>query len=299
MTNYFHGAGRRGPYFEGWYLKHQGPQGDSLALIPALHIDGAGQRRASLQVITDREAWWLDYPAQSLRALRREFHVQLGQNRFTSGGIQLDIQREGLSLHGAVRYGPLTPLRSDIMGPFRFFSGMECAHGVLSMGHTLEGELVCNGRPLPLSGGLGYLETDRGRSFPSAYLWSQCMWREGGFSSLMLAIAAIPLPVGSFTGCICSILHSGREYRLATYLGARVERWSAAGALIRQGRYRLAVELLEERSQTLRAPAAGKMERTIRESLSAPLRYRFWRDGVLLLDRVDSRGSFEYADAGH
>ena len=25
---YYHGPGRRGAYFEGWYLKHQGPEGE-------------------------------------------------------------------------------------------------------------------------------------------------------------------------------------------------------------------------------------------------------------------------------
>ena len=77
MGTYDHGRGKRGPYFEGWYLK-----------------------------------------------------LQTG---------------EGLSLHGTVRYGHFTPLRSDTMGPFRFLPGMECAHGVLSMGHPLEGSVTLNG----------------------------------------------------------------------------------------------------------------------------------------------------------
>ena len=86
------------------------------------------------------------------------------------------------------------------------------------------------------------METDRGRSFPSAYLWTQCAWREARCSSLMLSIADIPLAGVSFTGCICAVLYNGREYRLATYRGARVERWSADGAQIRQGIYRLEAE---------------------------------------------------------
>lgn len=71
-----------------------------------------------------------------------------------------------------------TPLRSDIMGPFRFLPGMECSHGVISMGHSLEGKLDLNGKRIDFSGGTGYVETDRGRSFPSAYLWTQCTVRQ-------------------------------------------------------------------------------------------------------------------------
>ena len=55
------------------------------------------------------------------------------------------------------------------MGPFRFIAGMECSHGVISMMHSLEGTIEINGEIVDFSGGTGYIETDRGRSFPSAY----------------------------------------------------------------------------------------------------------------------------------
>lgn len=111
----------------------------------------------------------------------------------------------------------------------------------------------------------------------------------------MLSVADIPLGPLDFTGCICAVLYGGREYRLATYLGARAVRWSGGGALIAQGKYRLAVELLEERSRPLKAPVLGDMSRTIHESLSAVVRYRFWEGDRLLFDHTDSRSSFEYA----
>ena len=82
----------------------------------------------------------------------------------------LQIERDELSLHGTVRCGPFTPLRSDIMGPFRFLPTMECAHGILSMAHPLEDSVTLNGKTLDFSGGVGYIETDRGRSFPDCYL---------------------------------------------------------------------------------------------------------------------------------
>lgn len=113
----------------------------------------------------------------------------------------------GLRLRGAVGFGAFTRLVSDIMGPFRFLPGMECSHGVISMTHALEGALSINGRTLDFTGGTGYIETDRGRSFPRAYLWAQCAW--GGHSGFMLSAATIPLPLGGFTGCICALVHGG------------------------------------------------------------------------------------------
>ena len=183
------------------------------------------------------------------------------------------------------------------MGPFRFFAGMQCSHGVISMGHSLSGTLELNGEHLDFFDGIGYIETDRGRSFPTKYLWTQCLWDGPDQGSLMLAIATIPLPVGGFTGCICSVLYRGREYRLATYRGVKIEARSSSGAVIRQGRYRLEVELLSERRQPLRAPVEGRMERTIHESLCAEVRYRFWHGDSLLFQHTDSNASFEYSSA--
>ena len=165
------------------------------------------------------------------------------------------------------------------------------------MGHSLQGTLVLNGEQLDFSDGIGYIETDRGRSLPSIYLWTQCLWDGPERSSLMLATATIPLPMGGFTGCICSVFYCGREYRLATYRGAKIEEWSPSGAIIRQGKYRLETELLKERKHALRAPVEGRMERTIHESLCAEVRYRFWRGQDLLFQHTDSYASFEYSSA--
>ena len=293
---YYHGAERHGPYFEGWYLKYQTKDGNALALIPALHIDSSGQRTASLQVIADNETWWLEYPETDFSASESRFQICMDENIFNEEGVRLCVEREGLSLHGSLRHGLFVPLKSDIMGPFRFISEMECSYGVISMGHRLDGTLTINGETLDFSGGIGYVETDRGRSFPSTYLWTQCAWREPHRCSLMLSIATIPLATWSFTGCICAVLHHGREYRLATYRGVRIKHWSDRGALIRQGKYRLAVEVLEERGRPLRAPVAGSMGRIIHESLCATLRYRFWVGETLLFDHTDHCASFEYAD---
>ncbi len=295
IMGFFRSTNGAGPYFEGWYLKHQSPKGQTLALIPAFHIDDKGGRTASLQVISNDEVWWMECQDVQFQYSRQPFRVQVGQSSFSSQGSVLHIEQDGLSLHGKLHYGPFTVLRSDIMGPFRFFAGMQCSHGVISMGHSLEGTLELNGENLDFSNGIGYIETDRGRSFPRTYLWTQCIWDgpEGG--SLMLAAATVPLPVGGFTGCICSVFFRGQEYRLATYRGAKIEEWSSSGAIIRQGGYRLEAELLNERRQALRAPVEGRMERTIHESLCAEVRYRFWHRGDLLFQHTDRYASFEYA----
>ena len=292
LRKYYYGENRAGPYFEGWYFKCQTKEGRAIALIPALHIDAKNRRSVSLQVITDSGAWWLEYPNEAFSASPRRLWVQVGSNIFLDSEMRLEIEQPGISLRGKLDFGLFTPLKSDIMGPFRFLPNMECSHGVISMTHSLQGKLTLNGEVYDFTGGKGYIETDRGCAFPDAYLWAQCSWPHG---SLMLSIATIPYAGICFKGCICAVIHDGKEYRLATYRGVRVKHWANNGAAIQQGKYRLEVEVLEEQPQMLRAPVNGQMRRAISESLCAKLRCRFWVGDTLVFDQVNCNGSFEHS----
>ena len=293
MQKYYHGLGRKGPYFEGWYVRLQTKDGRALALIPAYHRDQEGQGSTSLQVITGDGTWCVDYPESVFRAKPERFFVRLGRNLFTDHGVSLSVETEGLTLAGNLQFGPLSPLHSDIMGPFRFLGEMECTHGVLSMCHSVTGTLCWNGCTVDFSGGLGYLETDRGRSFPQEYLWSQCAWLDGGQNGVMLAVAQIPLGKLNFTGCISAVQYQGRQYTLTTYQGAKILRWSAQGAILQQGDFRLEATLLQDHGHSLQAPDDGKMTRTVRESVDAMVQYRFWEGQSLIFCREALCAGFE------
>lgn len=288
---YYYADKKAGPYFEGWYLKCQTKAGKTLALIPAIHIDKAGTRNASIQVISEEQSWWLKYPGDSFSAATELFRVQIENNIFSAQGIELNIHADGINLEGRIIFSPFSHLKYPIMGPFQFVPNMQCAHGVISMRHTLKGELLLNDVRYDFSEGTGYIESDRGSSFPSAYLWAQDVWAEGSF---MLAIARIPFGKLSFTGCICAILINGREYRIATYLGAKVKQWSSHDTEIEQGRYRLELKVLNKRELPLKAPDEGKMVRTIQESVSSALRIRITQGKKVLVDRLTYCAGFEY-----
>lgn len=287
---YYHDKGGRGPYFEGWYLKHQGEEG-GFAVIPAYHRDRKGES-ASIQVLTRGESQMFTFPASTFRAWPDRFQVRVGDNWFSREGLHLELEKPGFSLRGDLQYGPFHSLESDIMGPFRHVPGLPCVHGVLSMEHQVDGVLSLNGEPWFFDRGTGYTETDRGRSFPRRYLWTQCVWQERQRGSLMLSIARM---APGFTGCIGEVFFAGKSWRLATYRGVRVERWSEAGASLRQGGLRLTVEVLEREGAALKAPASGSMDRVVRESLCARIRYTFWEGSRLVFDHEDGQASFEYA----
>lgn len=292
MKQYFHGGKKKAPYFEGWYFKCVGRNGEAIAMIPAYHVGQNGEKSASLQVITHERTWFLECPASVFSAEKKTLDIRAGENRFTESGITLNLEQADLSIRGHIAFGPFYKLRRDIMGPFRWMPGMECYHSVFSMGHTLMGKLEVNGEIWNFDGGRGYLEGDRGRAFPAAYLWTQCNWQG---SSLMLSVAQIPLGKFRFNGCICAVVHEGKEYRLATYDGGKVASWDPQGAVLRQGNARLQVQLLKPAALPLRAPCGGKMQRTVHESLCTTVRYRFWLGDTLIFDHVDDCAGFEQA----
>lgn len=263
-------------YFCGWYYKCQSPI-KTLAVIQAVH---GGCH--SIQLITDKGSW--NFPDYSQR------------NTFSPEGFTLDLRGDSISAVGAVRFDKLSPLRYDIMGPFRFVPFMECRHSVMSMRHYINGRICVNGEEYRFHNALGYIEGDRGRSFPKEYVWTHCFF-DGG--SLMLSAAEIPFAGLRFTGVICAILFHGKEYRIATYLGAKPEKIADSEIVVRQGGYVFSAALIEKQAHPLNAPVNGNMSRTIHESASCRAAYRFEKDGQVLFEFQSDMASFEFEYRGN
>lgn len=272
------------PYYEGWYMKQQ--RGDDvLAVIP-----GRAQDSAFVQVVTNRGSRFVSYPLE-------EFHhegnrMRVGSSLFTPHGMDLRICEPDFELTGVVRYRNLLPLRSDIMGPFAHLP-METKHTVFSMRHLVSGSVCLNGATMDMHDGVGYMEGDRGHTFPSSYFWVQCLDPQRD-ASLMLAIAEIPLGPIRFTGCIGVVTLGATEHRFATYRGVRIVEHAPTVAEVRQGDMSLRVEVLDDRGHALQAPAQGLMDRTINESPAVPARFRFVKRGEALLEGESCQTSYEF-----
>ncbi len=273
--------------FYGWYMKFQSDT-QTLAVIPAVHSTRK-KRTCSIQIITDNDAWTVMYTADIFQRTRR--NIFIGKNQFGEKGIRLAIQTPKITIRGKLGFGPLFPLKYDIMGPFAFVPFMECRHSVRSMGHGVWGNVCINGQTYSFQNARGYWEGDQGRSFPKEYLWTQCFFSGG---ALMLSVADIPMAGIHFTGIIGAILWRGKEYRIATYLGARVVQILNKKVKIIQGNLELDVQLLEASERLLKAPAKGDMVRTIRESVSCRAFYRFRKESSILFAFETDRASFEF-----
>ena len=265
--------------FEGWYFKHQ--KGDDMVAF----IPGRAESGAFIQLISHEGA-------RQFEILNLSLHdgiIRADQCWFSRQGCHIELP--GVS--GEIAYGSLAPLFSDIMGPFRFFP-MECRHGVLSMAHTLQGSIIMDGHLHSFDGGIGYAEKDSGTSFPRSYLWMQCNDFQKA-CSIMISIAHIPFCGSSFRGCICAILYQGKEYRLATYRGVKVQAFTPEHIRLSQGSLLLELDIAPSHAgHPLRAPQRGKMSSTIRESCNVHLRARLWKRGKTIFDLHSDHAAYEF-----
>ena len=274
-------------FFYGWYFKCQSKT-QTLAVIPAVHKAGR-KHTCSIQIITNDNAWTVPFTADVFHQAGKT--ISIGRNRFCEEGIQLSIHTPELSIRGKLNFGLLSPLKYDIMGPFVFLPFMECRHSIWSMRHSVQGTVHINGQVYSFEKAWGYWEGDRGRSFPKEYLWTQCCFNNG---SLMLSVADIPVGGIHFTGIIGVVLWRGKEYRVATYLGARVVQIQDKMVRIVQGNLELEARLLKASEHPLKAPAKGDMVRTIHESAACRACYRFRKEARTIFDFETDRASFEY-----
>ncbi len=274
-------------FFYGWYFKCQSST-QTLAVIPAVHQVGH-KRTCSIQVITNQGTWTVDFPGKAFHCTNKS--IRIGRNRFEEYGIRLAVRTPEVSIKGSLNFGMLTPLEYDIMGPFAMVPFMECRHSVYSMRHLVSGNVYINGQKYSFQNALGYWEGDRGRSFPKEYAWTQCLFEEG---SLMLSVADIPIAGIHFTGIIGVVCWKGKEYRLATYLGAKAVQTKNKTLRIVQGSLSLEARLLEASGQPLKAPTRGDMVRTIHESAECKAYYRLREKGHTLFAFETDRASFEY-----
>ncbi|MCH1981586.1 hypothetical protein MCG98_03255 [Ruminococcus sp. OA3] len=281
-------------YFEGWYLKQQTGH-KSIALIPSFHTDDDRQISARLQIITEDRSLVVTFPSITMDVKRNHFYVRMGNCIFSDKGCRLSIREQGVNLTGKLRYDSVVKPAYNIMGPFCLLPGMQCRHSIFSLNHRVDGKLILDEEDFLFQNGTGYIEGDRGQSFPDNYLWTQY---NDDKTCIMLAAASIPVLKLSFCGCIGIVWLNGREYRIATYLGARVIYADKKKIVVKQKDSVLSVQLIKGTPHSLQAPVQGKMDRTIHESLACTVKYRFTRCGKVMYEAICPNASFE-ADIYH
>ena len=217
----YHGSGKSGPYFEGWYYKLVSRNGSSrISIIPGVYIGKkTSDSHAFIQVIDGVKgvSTYINYPYSEFSFREGVLDITVGKSNFKNDQLSLDINDGGFSIKGDLSFEslvpwPVRPASPGIMGWYAWAPGMECYHGVVSMDHRIKGDLKYNGVNVDFSGGKGYIEKDWGQSMPRAWVWMQSNhFGEPGIS-LTASIADIPFGAFSFDGFIAGFLYKNNLY---------------------------------------------------------------------------------------
>jgi hypothetical protein len=298
----FQGNFSKRNYFEGWYFRHTSAhESNTWSFIPGISLNKSDPH-SFIQVIDGMTGWsdYVKYPLTDFRFDEKNVQLKVHDSVFTEDFI--DISLKGLiEIKGRIAYSnlvryPRNLLSPGIMGWYSYVPRMECKHGVVSVIHSLSGELLINGRKVDFTGGKGYIEKDWGTSFPEAWIWIQSNHFKSENASFFFSYAKIPWLGKFFMGFISYLYFDGRFYSFCTYNGSRVTRVRRERERIRitlaNNRYMLHINCIRKDHGELKAPVNGEMSRSIRESINSRVSLRLLsHTGTLLFnDRGRSAG---------
>lgn len=279
----------------------------TLAAIPGYHQMADGSEQAFLQLIIDRISYYFTYPMYQFSFMRNPYEIIVDKCIFTKRSASFFLHEPGLCLKGDVGFGPLSEIATsrfspDIMGPFSYLPFLQCRHGILSMGHTVTGSLSVNGEVIDFTGGSGYLEMDSGTSFPDQWMWTQCNSFPSG-ARMMLAAATVPVCGLRIRGVIGVVMAAGKEFRLATYNGAKLKKSvfenGRAEVVTANRKHRLELVITGYEGQSLMAPVNGAMSRPLKECISCSVHIKLYEKDQLILEDHGSNAGFEWQMKKH
>jgi hypothetical protein len=322
----YQGAAKRERYFEGWYFKQAtGRPGRvsepvrAISFIPGISRSPAGSAagdKAFVQVIDGSSGLtrFFPFPPEAFSATDDPFEVRVGENRFSLTGLDVALADGMGRIEGSLAFGPTTPPETSlawpgVMGPYSYAPFMECYHAVASLDHSVDGRVRTSGAgqrggdDLSFDSGRGYIEKDWGRSMPRSWVWIQSNGFDGvaGPASFFFSLARVPWRKSFFNGFISILYAAGRQYRFASYTGARVELLEVDGAALRglvfDRNWKLEFLARRNREGFLAAPVDGAMDRRIAESADAWIRVilkrRSGRDDATVFDSTSNATGVE------
>lgn len=307
-TEVFQGNLSKKNYFEGWYFKNVSEDNNIVyAFIPGISLTGIGSH-AFIQVINGitGETHYITYNIADFKWRKDILWVQVGKSVFTDKYIDINIEDESIKIKGRVDFSgtvkfPKTILSPSIMGWYAYIPFMECNHGIVSVNHSLEGNLIINDRIVNFSRGKGYIEKDWGTSFPEAWIWLHSNSFEKHDTSLFVSVAKIPWVGKFFMGFICFLYLDGKFYKFCTYNNSKIISINHEGnelkITLKSKGFILKLVATSKSSGELKAPSLGQMNRRIKESIDSEVHVQlFDKSKKLLYDDIGKRAGLEIID---
>lgn len=284
----FHCPQNNKPYFEGWYVRIHTDQLD-FAVIFGIAI--ASQKNVFIQYLDTYQSKVYHFPWSKLQLTKNPLSIQISKNKLTLNQLKLHLPEIKTILY----FDQLTPLQNifccpTIMGPFAYFP-MQCFHSIISLHHYVHGYIKQHDTYQKIHG-VGYIEKDRGTSFPSRYIWFQSNQNPNSYC-FFFSYAHIPFGLLSFQGCIC-VLMLEKQYRFASYLGCRVKVYKHEKKIvIKQYPYTLIIIFAYPQGHTLHSPKDGVMCDRVDETLQAQADITLFKKKQMIGKYTYTHGGFE------
>jgi len=302
--NFYHGHGKKPPFFEGWYYKLiTTDESYRFAIIPGVFFGEDGH--SFVQVLDGREpkVAYNRFPLEQFWASKDKFELRIAENFFSSHKISININNHLTNIHGELFFKnlisfPVTLTSPGIMGWYAWMPFMECYHGIVSLDHQIQGSLIIDEEHIDFSEGRGYIEKDWGQAFPSGYVWMQSNHFGTHGTSFTGSIAMIPWLNRSFRGFIVAFWHANRLYRFATYTGARTTLLDVDDKRVRwhitDSNFNLEIITNRESGGLLKGPSRQDMLRRVEETMSATIELRLQeRSGKTIFEGTGRSVSLE------
>ena len=273
----FQGWGKTRKYFEGWYFKVvNADETKAFAFIPGIAMDETGRQQPFIQVLDGKERTSVQhlFEAEEFIPVAGRFNLNIGASFFSDQILKIRLP----GITGELQFSENVPwpkhwYSPGIMGPYSFVPFMECYHGIVSMDHSIHGEIEYNGEILNFDKGRGYIEKDWGHSFPSAYTWMQTNHFFKPGISLKASVAKIPWITKSFVGFIAGLWVHDRLFRFTTYNGTRLLKSlideKTVELVFENSNFRLELLAHRDKATALTSPVLGLMEGRIEESMTS------------------------------
>lgn len=286
----YYGENKEKKFFQQWYFKHQSINDEGIAFIPGISISKKGEKKAFIQVLTKRKSYYVQYSMEQVKI--DEGSIQIGENKFSMSGIEININNCDLKVSGNIKYSTLVKLKNDMVRPLGKLKFAEYERKILSLRHYLSGSITIDNEEINFTNGVGYIETNWGKSLPEKYLWIQCGDKYN--YSIMVSLAKVKFMGIRYLACIGIIYCNGEEYRLASYNRTKIICCESDKIILKRGKYYLDVDIHSDTSQKLLSPINGEMSGEMKEELLTTATLLFKKGKKSIFNYTTEKCSYGY-----
>lgn len=283
MKNFnYCGTKRKKNYFEGWFLKVSDNENNCFSFIFGITLNEEDPH-SFIQIIDQKQnkVYYFKYKVSEFTYT--DNLISIGNNVLSKNCLKLLIPPFDID----VAIKPTTYLKrrllgNSVMSYFKFMP-LPTKHEIIYMEAKVSGTIKNMNESLDICG-TGYMEKDYGTKFPRRWLWIQTNQFTHNDISLVISKADL---LGRISGFFCLLNINGKEYRFATYNGAKIKKRrekNSINLIVKKDVYTLKIRLKKEKGNMIVAPVQkAKMMKRIEESLNSKLFLFLYKNNKLIM----------------